>query len=448
TNTVEVNLEGKTHPVDTGFLVFNEKTYPNLLALFAQLEVAHTASEMSFSVSLQKPHLAWAGRSLATVFAQKRNLLRPQFWRMLIDILRFNRNSQAWLAAQGQEKGQAQTLNAASKDACTAYTLADFLQQGGYSQAFRDWYLLPMAAAIWSCPTQQVAAMPLLTFIRFCQNHGLLQVFDRPAWRTVLGGGRSYVRKMASQLAQRATICLSCPVRSVRWVGMRSDESEHSDELSARWSLIYEQGGERQEAHFDQLVLACHSDQSLAILDQASFPSEHTGAQQMALLKNLLAKIRYEKNRAVLHTDTAVLPADERLWSAWNYQANEPSTECAAAKEQALAVSYLINRLQPLPFTTPVIVTLNPPASGLDTPKILAEFDYAHPVFDAAAIAAQQQLHAVQGLNGLWLAGAWCAYGFHEDGLKSALVVANAMGVLAPWQLGDGLVASAKRSAN
>ncbi len=382
TNTVDVTLEGKTHPVDTGFLVFNEKTYPNLIALFALLGVDSVETEMSFAVSLENPDLEWAGSNLATVFGQKRNLVRREFWAMLSDILRFNRESMAWLATHPDNQR----------------SLCDFLAAGRYSAAFSDWYLLPMAAAIWSCPTGQMLDMPLATFIRFCSNHGLLQVFDRPLWRTVKGGGREYVRKIAGQLDD---VRLACPVRAVA--------------REAGGLRVTHAGGSE---HFDQVLMACHSDQALAIL--ASSASE---AQ-----REVLSAIRYQPNRAVLHTDRALLPRDEKLWSAWNYFAGsgEPG-------EQPVGVSYLINKLQPLPFTTPVVVTLNP-AREPDPAKVIAEFDYAHPIFDGPAIAAQHKLASVQGENGIWLAGAWGSYGFHEDGLKSALRVVNGLGVRAPWQ--------------
>ena len=386
TNTVDVTLEGRTHPVDTGFLVFNEKTYPNLMALFALLGVESVATQMSFSVSLENPRLEWAGSSLATVFGQKRNLLRRQFWRMLSDILRFNRESTAWLATRSDSTS----------------SLRDFLRAGDYSAAFSDWYLLPMAAAIWSCPTGQMRDMPLATFIRFCQNHGLLQVFDRPTWRTVRGGGREYVRKIAAQLDD---VRVACPVRAVT-----------RDRHGLR--VAHAHGSE----YFDQVVLACHSDQTLAILGETASPGQ----------RQVLAAIRYQPNRAVLHTDPALLPRDRKLWSAWNYFAGQ-----GEPGDQPVAVSYLINLLQPLPFRTPVVVTLNP-ARAPDPARVLAEFEYAHPLFDAAAIAAQQRLPAVQGEGGIWLAGAWGRYGFHEDGLRSAQQVANGLGVQAPWQGGFG----------
>lgn len=382
TNTVDVTLEGRMHPVDTGFLVFNEKTYPNLIAMFSLLGVESVETEMSFAVSLENPDLEWAGSNLATVFGQKRNLVRRPFWSMLSDILRFNRESMAWLATHPDNQR----------------SLRDFLAEGRYSAAFSDWYLLPMAAAIWSCPTGQMLDMPLATFIRFCQNHGLLQVFDRPMWRTVKGGGRAYVRKIAALLDD---IRLACPVVSVTRDGKAL-------------TLTHVHGSEQ----FDQVVMACHSDQSLAILGHAA-----TDAQRA-----VLSAIRYQPNRAVLHTDRALLPRDEKLWSAWNYFAGrgEPG-------DQPVGVSYLINKLQPLPFKTPVVVTLNP-AREPDPAKVIAEFDYAHPIFDGPAIEAQQRLASVQGDNGIWLAGAWGSYGFHEDGLKSALRVVNGLGVRAPWQ--------------
>lgn len=395
THTVEVNLEGRTHPVDTGFLVFNEKTYPNLIALFGLLGVESVETEMSFSVSLEDPDLEWAGSSLATVFGQKRNLVRMPFWRMLSDILRFNRESTTWLGAH-PEDGR-------SLRAC--------LRQGDYSAEFCDWYLLPMAAAIWSCPTGQMLDMPLATFIRFCHNHGLLQVFDRPMWRTVKGGGREYVRRMAAQLDD---IRLGCPVVAVRREG-------HD------LTVLHAGGADR----FDRVVMACHSDQSLKIL----------GGSASTAQREMLAAIRYQPNRAVLHTDARLLPRNRSLWSAWNYQAGagEPG-------QQPVSVSYLINRLQPLPFETPVMVTLNP-LRHPDPDKVIAAFDYDHPIFDARAIAAQQMLPHVQGENGLWFAGAWGRYGFHEDGLMSALRVANGMGVLAPWQGAGSLPSQSLRPA-
>jgi predicted NAD/FAD-binding protein len=390
TNTVEVTLDGVSHPVDTGFLVFNTTTYPNLVALFAHLGVASVETEMSFAVSLDQPDLEWSGSSLATVFGQKRNLLRPKFWRMLADILRFNRESLAWLATHPDER----------------LSLRDFLVAGSYSRPFAEWYLLPMGAAIWSCPAGQMLDYPLATFVRFCSNHGLLQVFDRPLWRTVQGGGREYVKKLAGQLDD---IRLNTPV-----LGLQRD---------AHGVLLMTKGAVQR---FDQVVLACHSDQANAILGETATDDE----------RRLLSAIRYEPNRAVLHTDAALLPRDPALWSAWNYISSKDELN-----QRPVSVSYLINRLQPLPFKTPVMVSLNPqrePAAD----KVIAEFDYAHPVFDGPAIAAQKQLAALSGERGVWFCGAWNGYGFHEDGLKSGFKVANALGCKAPWQGGEEVESS------
>ncbi|HET8710171.1 MAG TPA: FAD-dependent oxidoreductase [Spongiibacteraceae bacterium] len=391
TNTVEVSLEGSTCPVDTGFLVFNEKTYPNLIRLFETLGVDSVATDMSFSMSSRQPDLEWAGTNLGTLFGQKRNLLRGDFWKMLRDILRFNRESIQWLETHRN----------------TDDTLRDFLTERHYSHAFADWYLLPMSAAIWSCPTTQMLEMPLATFVSFCRNHGLLQISDRPQWRTVLGGGREYVRRIAAQLDD---IRIACPVAGVSRNGRELIVS-HSDDI---------------HEIFDAVVLACHSDQSLKIAADSASP----------LQREILSAVSYQRNRAILHTDRTLLPRREQLWSAWNYlsaTSNENSTTQTNTNDRAVCVSYLINRLQPLPFKTPVIVTLNPTHEP-DPNTVIATFDYEHPMFNSTAIAAQQKLAHAQGENGIWLAGAWSGHGFHEDGLRSASAVANSLGVYAPWQ--------------
>ncbi|HNN08499.1 MAG TPA: FAD-dependent oxidoreductase, partial [Azospira sp.] len=285
TNTVDVTIDGVTHPVDTGFLVFNHQTYPNLSALFDEIDVESVETEMSFSVSLSSPELEWAGSSLATVFGQKRNLLRPAFWRMLSEVLRFNRESVDWL----------------ENDADATTTLRDYLERNRYSPAFADWYLLPMAAAIWSCPTGQMLDYPLLTFVRFCRNHGLLQVFDRPLWRTVKGGGRVYVEKLARAIVENGgRIIPKTPVC-------------HLERCRQGVLLTLADG----IAHFDEVVLACHSDQALKIL----------GASASARERDILARLRYQPNRALLHTDPALLPRDRSLWSAWNYLSDGTAKE-------------------------------------------------------------------------------------------------------------------------
>ena len=378
THTVDVELDGARFPVDTGFLVFNQRTYPNLTAMFRTLEVDTVASDMSFAVSLSAPDLEWAGSSLATLFAQKRNLARPGFWRMLQDTLRFNR---------------------ATAGALPEVSLGAYLTREKYSTEFRDWYLLPMAAAIWSCPTQAMLDYPLTTFVRFARNHGLLQIADRPRWQTVRDGGRRYVQRIVDQLTD---VRLATPVRSVLrdedgvWLGLPGGECER----------------------FDEVVLACHSDQALALLGAAASVAE----------RRVLGAIRYQPNRAVLHTDASLLPRDPRVWSAWNYM-----TGALSDGGQSVSVSYLINHLQPLPVNTPVIVSLNPHVEP-DPAKVIGDYDYDHPLFDQAAIDAQAQLAAIQGVARVWFCGAWGGYGFHEDGLVSALAVANRLGCKAPWQ--------------
>ena len=372
TATVDVTLDGVTAPVDTGFLVFNDRTYPHLVALFDELGVASVASEMSFSVRVDERGLEWAGTDLASLFAQPSNALRPDFWRMLADIMRFNRATTAMIAA-----GMVPTLS-----------LAAYLDSEGYGAPFRDWYLLPMAAAIWSSPKQDILDFPLPTFVRFCHNHGLLSISNRPQWRTVVGGAREYVRRIAAGLPD---VRVDTPVRRVR-------RGERGVDVEA--------GG--VTTHFDEIVLACHSDQALALLADPSPPEAR-----------LLSRIRYQANCVLLHTDAALLPKSRRAWAAWNYLAASD-----ADGTRPVAVSYLINRLQPLPFKTPVVVTLNPPFDP-DPAKLLQEFEYWHPLLDSAAVSAQQGIARIQGVRHTWYAGAWLGYGFHEDGLRSAHAVAD-----------------------
>ncbi len=383
THTVDITLptpQGLTRwGVDTGFLVFNERTYPQLIALFAELAVATAPSDMSFSVQVPGARgtrsLEWSGNNLSTVFAQKRNLVSPRFLGMLSDLLRFNR-----LCTRLAEAG---------KDAEMAEPLQDFLDKHRFGQAFRDWYFLPMLGCIWSCPTDQMLRFPVATMIRFCHNHGLLQVNDRPQWHTVVGGARHYVDKIVSKLPDAR---LNTPVRRIE---------RDADGVT----LTTDHGQER----FDHVVLAAHSDQSLGLLSQPT-PAE----------LEVLGAIRYQPNRAVLHTDTSVLPQRPAAWAAWNYErASEDDQE-----NSRVCLHYLLNKLQPLPFEQAVVESLNP-VRPIAAEKVLAEFDYSHPVFDLAAIQAQQRVPELQGDQRTWYCGAWTGYGFHEDGLKSGLAVAR-----------------------
>jgi predicted NAD/FAD-binding protein len=370
--------------VDTGFLVFNERTYPNLIRLFAELGVDTAPSDMSFSVQARQDGLEWSGSDLGTVFAQKRNLLRPRFLGMLTDLLRFNRLTTA--IAERNEDVELQE------------PIGDFLDRHRFGPAFRQWYLLPMIGCIWSCPTDQMLRFPIGTMIRFCHNHGLIQVSNRPQWRTVTGGSRHYVRRMLQGISDAR---LNTPVSQVRRLPPASGV--------AGVMVSSAHGSER----FDEVVLACHSDQALALLADATADE-----------KRVLGAIRYHPNRAVLHTDTSVLPQRRRAWAAWNY-----ARATDAGREQAaVCLHYLINRLQPLPWQQPVIVSLNPdPAHEPARGRVLREFDYAHPVFDRAAVAAQRELPGIQGRSHVWFCGAWARYGFHEDGLMSALAVVDGL---------------------
>ena len=383
THTVDITLPTKqgtqTWGVDTGFLVFNERTYPQLIALLAELDVATAPSDMSFSVQVPATHgrrgLEWSGNNLATVFAQKRNLISPRFWGMLSDLLRFNRVC-TQLAQTGRDSEMTESLQA-------------FLNRHGFGQAFRDWYFLPMLGCIWSCPTDQMLQFPVATMIRFCHNHGLLQVNDRPQWHTVVGGARHYVDKIIANIADAR---LNTPVRQI-------------DRDAAGVTLRTDQGSER----FDHVVLASHSDQSLAMLKQPT-PTE----------AEVLRAIRYQPNLAVLHTDTSVLPQRKAAWAAWNYERAADQHK----ESSRVCLHYLLNQLQPMPFEQPVVESLNP-VRAIDPAKILAEFEYSHPVFDQAAIQAQHRVPELQGVHHTWYCGAWTGYGFHEDGLKSGLSVAD-----------------------
>jgi len=380
TNTVEVTLDGKTAPVDTGFLVCNDLTYPNLLALFAELGVKLHPTNMTFGVSVAEDGIEWAGTDLSTVFAQPGNLFKPRFWGMIYDILRFNKNARGYL---DQVRG-------------SAATLGDLLDAEGYGTAFRQWYLLPMAGAIWSASHGDVLKFPAATFLRFCLNHHLLQINDRPQWRTVLGGGREYVQKMTPAIADvRINSAVSKVVRQGEKVIVTSPSGEEE---------------------FDAVVLACHAPEALAMLADASLPE-----------REILGAVRYQANKAYLHTDTTLLPRTRKVWSAWNYLAPRGQGD-----RHPVCVSYLLNDLQPLPFTTPLVLTLNPPAPPRQD-QTIAVFDYDHPQFDTPANIAQQRLPAIQGLNRAWFAGAWTRYGFHEDGLRSALKVARDFDCLPAW---------------
>lgn len=360
--------------VDTGFIVYNERNYPLLTALFADLDVPTIPSTMSFGVSVDRGRVEYSGQSARALLAQPRNLARPGFLRMLADIPRFNRAALAFLQSDAADR-----------------TLASLLDELGLGEGFRRWYLLPMAAAIWSAPLATVMGFSARCFLRFYANHGLLQVTGQPLWRTVAGGSRVYVDKLVRRT--RARFRTGTGVARVR------------GEPGGRVEIVDTEG---QRDRFDRVVLACHADQALAMLD-APAPR----------LATLLERFPYQPNRAVLHSDPRLMPRRRAAWSSWNYLADQRTEETSR-----VSVTYWMNRLQSLPMSQPLFVTLNP----LDEPdpaSVHAEMVYDHPLFGSDTPRAQAELQALQGMAGIYFAGAWTGYGFHEDGLRSAHVVAG-----------------------
>lgn len=392
-NTVDVPVldrgRERVIPVDTGFIVYNERTYPNLTALFAAHGVASERSEMSFSASINSGAFEYSGNTLWTMLAQKRNLVRPRFWNMVWDIMRFYRECVA----------------DAAKPQNAHITLGEYLFSHGYSEAFLRDHLLPMGSAIWSSSLKDMRAYPLASFVRFFKNHGLLELQDkkRPQWRTVTGGSRAYVRKITAGFADR--IRLKTAVRSIA--------------RTPRGVVVTAADGTAET--YDHVVLASHSDQSLALLSDAT-----------DLERRLLGGIRYERNHAVLHTDPSLMPKRRRAWSSWNY-----ISEAGDCDTRLVCLTYWMNRLQNIDPRFPVFVTLNPHRAPR-TESIVARFDYEHPIFDQSALEAQKRLWAIQGANRTWFCGAYFGHGFHEDGLQAGLAVAEALGgVRRPWTVPD-----------
>jgi len=368
-HTVRVELPDGTFDVDTGFLVYNERNYPGLIKLFADLGVATKPSDMSFSVCDEVSGLEWKGTSFDTVFAQRRNLVRPAFLRMLADIVRFNRRATRLLDGTSDP----------------SMSLEDLLADGHWSSRFLDWYLVPMGSSIWSADPSTFLDMPAVTFARFFANHGLLEYGNQPDWRTVAGGSKHYVDAILGPLGK--AVRLDEPVTKI---------TRGADEVE-----IHTSGGPER---FDQIVVATHSDQALELL---SDPSDAE--------REVLGAIRYQPNRATLHTDERLLPANRKAWASWNYHrvADQP-TEAT--------LTYRLRSLQGIESRDELLVTLNRD-DAIDPARILRTFEYAHPVYDGPAIAAQARHEDLNGQNRTWFAGAYWGYGFHEDGVQSARVV-------------------------
>lgn len=380
-HTFDIEESTRTVAVDTGFMVFNRPNYPLLSKLFDELGVQTYATDMSFSVSLDDGALEYAGSSLRGLFAQRRNLVRPGFLGMLQDILRFNGHVKRLVQDGPADYGP----------------LGAFLDEFRFGWRFREHYLYPMAAAIWSCPRDAIADFPLISFARFFHNHGLVNLVGRPQWETLEGGASAYVGRMVSDLGNRAHTA-----SGVRAVVRGSD-----------CMTVVMQDGERRV--FDDVVFACHSDQALSLFANAT-PSESA----------MLRSVGYQSNRVLLHSDQRLMPMRRAVWSSWNYLGDDSTVR------DAVSVSYWMNSLQRLDTETDYFVSLNPLREP-DVGKVIAEFDYRHPVFDASSQALPQKLARVQGRDRAWFCGAWTGYGFHEDGIRSGIDVAQRLGARIPW---------------
>ncbi len=375
THTVPVEIEGRSYSIDTGFIVFNKRTYPNFCTLLDRLGVESQESEMSFSVKCERTGLEYCGTSLNTLFAQRANLFRPSFLQMLLEILRFNRQSPQLLSEDSDE-----------------ISLGDYLDKGRYSQTFRENYLIPMGAAIWSTSPSKMLEFPARYFIQFLVNHGLVTLTDRPIWRTIVGGSWKYIDRLTASF--RDQIRLNCPVISVR-------RTEVDVEVT---STV---GSER----FDQVVFATHGDQALRLLSDSS-----------SCEREVLAPFVCSKNVAVLHTDASIMPKRRRAWASWNYHlSNSP--------QDAPSVTYQMNILQRLNSTETFCVTLNR-EDAIRPEKILGRFVYEHPIYSPEAVLSQRRHSEISGIcHRTHYCGAYWGFGFHEDGVKSALVVAKAFGI-------------------
>jgi predicted NAD/FAD-binding protein len=385
-NTVVASVGSRKIPVDTGFIVFNRSAYPNLTALFERLAVPTRTSDMSLAVSLHDGGLEYSGTGLLGLFAQRRNLFRPRFWSMLRDLIKFYRQ-----ATRDADLLTDETVS-----------LGDYLAAGGYGAAFRDDHLLPMSSAIWSAPPREILSFPVATFIRFHRNHGLLQLTGRPAWETVVGGSTVYVQRLIQSFADR----------------IRLDTAVVRVQRVAGGVVVTDSRG--GSARYDHVVMATHANQALSAIANPT-PDE----------TELLGAFRYSRNLAVLHSDSSFMPRRRAAWSSWNYIGSRD------AQADSVGVTYWMNRLQAIPDDTPLFLTLNPPrplrAGSLHHSEV-----YDHPIFDAAAIAAQRRLWSLQGKGNLWYCGAHFGAGFHEDGLQAGLAVAEQLGGLRrPWNVPD-----------
>lgn len=381
TNTLTIPTRDCEVAADTGFMVFNERNYPHLTGLFRLLGIESYPTPMSFSASLNQGAIEYAGTGFNTLFGQRRNLFRPAWYRMLNDILRFNRYAKA--LCEDDQYGD---------------DIGHFLDRHRLGNDFRHQYLLPMTAAIWSCPAQTMMRFPARSMVRFLNNHGLLDLKNRPQWHTVKGGSQSYARRLMADMDDVRRSCAATKVERLEQ-GVR----------------VHHQGGHDD---FDQVIFASHADQTLALIDK---PSDDE--------RRLLSPFRYQENRVLVHSDPTLMPQRERVWASWNYLGSGDQRET-----QKVSVTYWMNNLQDLGEKAPnIFVTLNP-LTEPDKSLVHAEIHYEHPVFDIEAMDAQTQLKQLQGRDRFWFCGSYFGYGFHEDGLLSAVNVAKALGAEIPWE--------------
>lgn len=385
TNTAMAETADGPVAVDTGFIVFNERNYPNLTALFAHLGVETARSDMGFAVSTDRGRMEYCGRHLRGLFGQCRNIVRPRHWQMVADILRFFHRAEIHVSQVDE-----------------SMAIGEFLRSFGYSTAFIEDHILPISAAIWSTPARGMLDFPARTFISFFANHGLLRVADRPQWRTVHGGAQTYIDRIVED--SRFRVLTNAHIAAV---------ARDADGVD----LLFATGEHRR---FDQVVFACHADQALRLLSDPSTQE-----------RSILSCFRFTPNRAVLHTDKRMMPQRRHLWSAWNYL----RTGCDTGEE--LSLTYWMNRLQPLQTKTDIFVTLNP-MHKFAPGTVQQIIDYEHPLFDGAAFKAQRDIWQIQGTRRTWFAGAWLGYGFHEDGLQSGLEIAERLGQHnRPWSVAE-----------
>lgn len=376
--TIELPVERGKLAVDTGFIVFNDRNYPNLLGLFDQIDVPYQKSDMSFGVSIDA---GWLEYSSGGLFAQRKNMFRPQYWRMLVDVIRFNKQALSFIEVD------------------PTISIGDCLEQLNMGEWFKRYYILAMGAAIWSCPVETIMKFPAQTFLRFFNNHGLLSINDRPQWYTVTGGSREYTRRLIAPFEEH--ILLN---NGATRVVQKENQFEVTDQ----------QGGSRL---FDHVIFACHADQALKLIEQPSIDEQ-----------SVLSNFNYQRNQIVVHSDVSFMPQHKQCWSSWVYLSEEQQDN-----NHGVSLSYWMNNLQSLPTETPVIITLNP-ARRPKQELILDEHYFSHPIFDYGAIASQGNIRNIQGKRNLWFCGAYQRYGFHEDGLLSAVNVAKALGVNIPWE--------------